>query len=133
MPLGSTSQKKTGIENSTLYWWQSYAYAGVMDDTTAATALKTAYGLAKTDKISKHCPTQPPHKTEYTAGCPLRILCPATEAESAILSRLSDCEHTAFAIELEPISEYRLYLPTQEQLIKEIDQVKRMTRSQEDA
>lgn len=42
--------KKTGIEKSTLYWWQGYAYAGLLDDAKAAMALKTAYELAQKEK-----------------------------------------------------------------------------------
>ena len=42
--------KKTDVEQSTLYWWQSYAYAGLGDDAKAATAAGTAYKLAKKEK-----------------------------------------------------------------------------------
>lgn len=42
--------KKTEIEQSTLYWWQSYAYAGLEDDSKAAVAAGTAYKLAQKEK-----------------------------------------------------------------------------------
>ena len=42
--------KKSGIEQCTLYWWQSYAYAGLDDDSKAATACGTAYKLAQREK-----------------------------------------------------------------------------------
>ena len=42
--------KKSGFELSTLYWWQSYAYAGLDDDAKAATAAGTAYRLAQKEK-----------------------------------------------------------------------------------
>ncbi len=42
--------KKTDVEQSTLYWWQSYAYAGLGDDAKAATAAGSAYKLAKKEK-----------------------------------------------------------------------------------
>ena len=42
--------KKTGMEQSTLYWWQSYAYAGLEDDAKAAIAAGTAYKLAQKEK-----------------------------------------------------------------------------------
>lgn len=42
--------KKSGLEQSTLYWWQSYAYAGLGDDAKAATAIGTAYKLAQKEK-----------------------------------------------------------------------------------
>jgi len=42
--------KKTGMNQSTLYWWQSYAYAGLEDDAKAAVAAGTAYKLAQKEK-----------------------------------------------------------------------------------
>lgn len=42
--------KKTDMEQSTLYWWQSYAYAGLGDDAKAAIACGTAYKLAQKEK-----------------------------------------------------------------------------------
>ena len=42
--------KKTGMDQSTLYWWQSYAYAGLEDDAKAAVAAGTAYNLAQKEK-----------------------------------------------------------------------------------
>ncbi len=42
--------KKSGFEQSTLYWWQSYAYDGLGDDAKAATAAGTAYKLAQKEK-----------------------------------------------------------------------------------
>ena len=42
--------KKTGVEQSTLYWWQSYAYAGLEDDAKAAVSAGTAYKLAQKEK-----------------------------------------------------------------------------------
>lgn len=42
--------KKTSMEQSTLYWWQSYAYAGLDDDVKAAAACGTAYKLAQKEK-----------------------------------------------------------------------------------
>lgn len=42
--------KKTGMDQSTLYWWQSYAYAGLEDDAKAAVAAGTAYSLAQKEK-----------------------------------------------------------------------------------
>lgn len=44
------NSKKSGFEQSTLYWWQSYAYAGLGDDAKAATAASTAYKLAQKEK-----------------------------------------------------------------------------------
>ena len=38
------------MEQSTLYWWQSYAYAGLEDDAKAAAAAGTAYKLAQKEK-----------------------------------------------------------------------------------
>ena len=42
--------KKTGMDQSTLYWWQSYAYAGLEDNAKAAVAAGTAYNLAQKEK-----------------------------------------------------------------------------------
>jgi len=42
--------KKTGMNQSTLYWWQSYAYAGLEDNAKAAVAAGTAYNLAQKEK-----------------------------------------------------------------------------------
>ena len=42
--------KKTGTAQSTLYWWQSYAYAGLEDNAKAAVAAGTAYRLAQKEK-----------------------------------------------------------------------------------
>ena len=42
--------KKTGMEQSTLFWWQSYAYAGLEDDAKAAVSAGTAYKLAQKEK-----------------------------------------------------------------------------------
>lgn len=42
--------KKTGMDQSTLYWWQSYAYAGLEDDAKAAVAAGTAYNLVQKEK-----------------------------------------------------------------------------------
>lgn len=48
--------KKSEVEQSTLYWWQSYAYAGLGDDAKAAIAAGTAYKLAQKEK-SKYLQT----------------------------------------------------------------------------
>lgn len=42
--------KKTGMEQSILYWWQNYAYAGLEDNEKAAAAAGTAYKLAQKEK-----------------------------------------------------------------------------------
>lgn len=84
--------KNTGMEQSTLYWWQSYAYAGLEENAKAAVAAGTSYKLAQKEKSEYY------RSIAFDYGRALYIIDDLDGADAVFGKMLADDETDAVAM-----------------------------------